>query len=207
VPTPEQITGALARLSQDWWLLAVWWHAYLIAVVIALALNWRPSRRVAALALVIPLISAASMAWVSANPFTTSVLGLVSIAAMVMAWRFPAAPVSIATTPLRFAGVLMLVYGLVYPHFLGDASLLIYLYAAPVGIVPCPTLSVVVGFGLILRSFESRSWSLLIGGCGLFYAIVGVLYLGVALDWALFAGAGMLLASGWRLRPVRREAR
>jgi hypothetical protein len=195
LPTAEQITTALADLSQRWWLLAVWWHAYLIAFAAALILKWRPSKRLAGLLLTIPLISVVSMSWLSGNPFTTLLLGLVSIAAVVIASRSPNEAVSLATTPLALAGTAMLVFGLAYPHFLGGVSLVTYLYAAPVGIVPCPTLSVLVGLSLILRSWESRAWGLLIGSTAFFYGIVGALYLGVTIDWALSAGAVVLVAS------------
>jgi hypothetical protein len=91
----------------------------------------------------------------------------------------------------------MVLFGLVYPHFLGAASFLTYLYAAPVGIVPCPTLSVLVGFSIILGSMGSRSWGLLLGAAGIFYGAFGALRLGVTFDWALFLGAVVLLFKVW----------
>ena len=119
--------------------------------------------------LAVPLLSVVTMAWLSGNPFTTSVLGAVFIGLTAIGWQLPKTPLSIAVGPLLVPGLLMVLFGLVYPHFLGTASFLTYLYAAPIGIVPCPTLSVLVGFSIILGSMGSRSWGLLLGAAGIFY--------------------------------------
>ncbi len=200
MPTGEAITTVLARLSEDWMWLAICWHVYLLTFTSMLALKWRLNRRSACIALLAPLASVVLMSWLSANPFTTVILGIVLIAALLLVLRLPHEPVSLAAAPLAAAGASLLVFGLVYPHFLGSASLVTYVYAAPVGIVPCPTLSVIVGLSLILRSLGSRSWSLIIGVPALFYGIVGVGYLGVTMDWVLSAGAAILIVSSWRLQ-------
>ena len=45
----------------------------------------------------------------------------------------------------------LFVYGWIYPHFLGTISFLPYLFAAPLGLIPCATLVVVIVPALILN--------------------------------------------------------
>jgi hypothetical protein len=204
VPTPSQILETLSALAQKWWVLAVVWHLYFAALAASLALKWRPTKSLAALILAVPLLSVVVMAWLSGNPFTTSILGAVFIGLTAIGWRLPKTPLHIPVGPLLVPGVLMVLFGLVYPHFLGAAPVLTYLYAAPVGIVPCPTLSVLVGFSIILGSMGSRSWGLLLGAAGIFYGAFGALHLGVTLDWALFLGAVVLLLVVWK-QPLQKD--
>lgn len=64
-----------------------------------------------------------------------------------------------------------------------------WLYAAPTGIIPCPTLSIVIGFTLILGGLRSRSWCLVLTTVGLFYGFFGAVRLGVKIDGILLLGA------------------
>ena len=139
-------------------------------------------KRLVAFILAAPLLSVVVMAWLSSNPFTTVVLGAVLIGLIAIGWHLPKTPLSIAVGPLLIPGLLMVLFGLVYPHFLEPASFITYLYAAPVGIVPCPTLSIFIGFSIIFSSMGSRSWGLLLGAAGAFYGVFGALRLGVTLD-------------------------
>lgn len=204
MPTAPQILAALAQLAQEWWVLAVLWHIYVVVLVAALVLRWRPAKPIAALLLVVPLASVVAMAWLGGNPFTTLVFGAVLIGALVICWRLPRTLISYGTVPFLVGGTFMILFGLVYPHFLGRVSWITYVYAAPVGIVPCPTVSIVVGFSFAFGSLGSRSWGLLIGSAGLFYGVFGALYLGVTLDWVLFLGALALMLSS--LRPPSQDA-
>jgi len=141
------------------------------------------------------------MAWLSGNFFTTAVLGGVSIGLIAIGWRLPKTPVAVASGRLLMPGLLMVLFGLAYPHFLEPASFITYLYAAPVGIVPCPTLSVLVGLSILLSSMNSRSWGLLLGAAGVFYGAFGAMVLSVTLDWVLFLGAIVLMITSWRVAP------
>ncbi|HET8687621.1 MAG TPA: hypothetical protein VFM18_13295, partial [Methanosarcina sp.] len=84
------------------------------------------------------------------------------------------------------------VFGLDYPHFM-DSSFIAYLYASPLGLIPCPTLSLLVGFALIFNGFGSRSVTLICVIYGLFYGLFGVLKLGVYVDLMLIFGSVVLL--------------
>ena len=74
-------------------------------------------------------------------------------------------------------------------HFLEDGSVVRYLCAAPTGLIPCPTLSVVVGFALFADGLGSRAWPAVLAALGLLYGLFGALWLGVYLDAGLIIGA------------------
>jgi hypothetical protein len=100
----------------------------------------------------------------------------------------------------------MVVFGWIYPHFLETTSFVPYLYSAPLGLIPCPTLSMVVGLGLILGSFGSRGWTFTVGVVGLFYGLFGAVRLGVSLDWVLVVGALRLVLLVREVKRVDRTA-
>ena len=58
-------------------------------------------------------------------------------------------------------------------------------YAAPFGLLPCPTLLVVIGTTLLIPNLHSKVWSCALVATGLLYGAVGVLRLDVVLDWSL----------------------
>jgi hypothetical protein len=183
MPSSSEILNSLSVLSHTYIWLAVLWHLAVFAVLIRK--GWRPSQRHAAQMLLLPLLSVSALSWIHGNPFNglvflvlTFILGLISFqltnrhVTLSRKWTFP-------------MGLLALLYALVYPHFLSDKSAWIYLIAAPVGIVPCPTLSLVFGFTLIFSGFHSRAWQAVCCAAGLFYALFGILFLGVWLDLGL----------------------
>jgi hypothetical protein len=90
-------------------------------------------------------------------------------------------------------GAAIIAYGLVYPHFLETNSIFRYLYAAPTGLVPCPTLSVLIGFVLIYNGFGASAVNLVFIIAGLFYGLFGAFKLGVTLDAGLIIGSVTLL--------------
>jgi hypothetical protein len=89
-------------------------------------------------------------------------------------------------------GSLLFAFGWLYPHFLEAGTPHRYLYAAPTGLVPCPTLSAVIGLALILEGFGSRAWSLTLAVLGLLYGVVGTFRLHVLIDMVLLVGAAGL---------------
>lgn len=197
MPTPEQILSSLSAIANRWQIVAIAWHVYFAVLIGGLALGLRPSKRVAGVLLALPLISVGVFAWLSANPFNGILFGLAAVALLWIAARLPQERIQIAPSWLAGIGALLFVFGWVYPHFLQTVSWIPYLYAAPTGLVPCPTLSIVIGLSLIVGDFESRSWSLVLGGMGLFYGLFGALRLGVMIDLVLLVGAllALLVAS------------
>ncbi len=87
----------------------------------------------------------------------------------------------------------MIAFALLYPHFLESGSYIKYLYASPVGLIPCPTLSLLIGFALVYNGFGSNALTISLVVFGLFYGLFGVFRLGVTLDVGLIIGALSLL--------------
>ena len=92
-------------------------------------------------------------------------------------------------------GLLLIVFGLIYPEFLNTNSVLEYAYAAPIGLIPCPTLAILTGFALLYGGFRSTTWTIAIILSGIFYGLFGVFYLHMYVDWFLVGGGSVLLLS------------
>jgi hypothetical protein len=80
-----------------------------------------------------------------------------------------------------------------YPHFINVNSFFEYLYASPVGLIPCPTLSILIGIILIFNPLGSPANTLSFIVFGLFYGLFGVFKLGVVIDVFLIFGSLSLL--------------
>jgi len=193
MPTRE-ILDALARIARDLIPIAIGWHGAILAMIAALLLGWRPSRRVAGMMLALPALSVALVAVLYGNPFNSALFGGLALALIVVGWHLPQAPLSKAPLSASIVGSAMIAFGWVYPHFLEAGSSWRYLYAAPTGLLPCPTLSVMIGFALLGDGLGSRPLLTLLGPYGLLYGVFGLLGLGVRLDAGLFFGAMACIA-------------
>jgi hypothetical protein len=189
MPTPEQILNGLRTIANQWQILAVVWHVYFAVLAVGFVLGVRPSKRLGGILLGLPLLSVSALAWASMNPFNGTLFALAGMALIAIAFRLSDERVRIASTWVVSAGVLMFLFGWVYPHFLDTSSYVPYLYAAPTGLIPCPTLSIVLGLSLMVGGLNSRAWSLSLAAMGIFYGIFGVLRLGVTIDAVLLLGA------------------
>jgi hypothetical protein len=189
MPTTTEILAGLTRIANDGLVFAAAWHLAVGAVLVALALGWRPRIKTAGLMLSALPASASGFAFASGNGFNGVVLAGLSIALGVLSMRGDGERVVRRAPGWAFsAGAASIAFGWLYPHFLSGSPLQ-YLYAAPLGLVPCPTLAVALGFALITDLGDRRAWSLVLAGVAAFYGLFGVLRLGVALDLGLVAGA------------------
>lgn len=194
MPSADAILRDLSLMASTRWPVAVVWHGVLLlALLLALLPRLRPSRRLAAALCALPLISAGGLAALHGNPFNAIMLLALSAHLVLSARRIPEGALEAGPGWARALGAVTLAYGWVYPHFLSGPAMR-YLVAAPVGIVPCATLAVVVGLALLAGAFQSRRWSLPLALVALFYGLFGVLRLGVALDLGLTLGALALFA-------------
>lgn len=193
MPDKEQILNTLQSIANQFTTVAIIWHLVLYIFIALLLFKLYPSGQLTGILLSLPLISVAVFAWVAGNPFNGSVFALLAILVLVFGLRIPPVPVEISRLPFLVAGIAMVVFGLVYPHFLENGSLVRYLVAAPTGLIPCPTLSVVIGFALIFSGLNSQALTLTLVVAGLFYGLFGAFRLGVTLDIFLLLGTGTLL--------------
>lgn len=190
------ILAGLTAIANDWRGLAIAWHVVLAALLVMIAAGWRPSSRVLGHLLVMTLLSVSLLAWLSGNPFNGTTFAALAVILTWGAIRFPNMPIQIAPPASAAAGIALLVFGSTYPHFLRTDSWAPYVYSAPFGLLPCPTLSVVIGMTLLVQSLRSSLWNTALVVAGLWYGAVGTFQLGVALDWVLLFAAATLVLHG-----------
>lgn len=193
MPSPDSILSDLTLSANQYSLYAVIWHVLFLAFIIALLLKWRPTNRIAGILLTIPILSVAVFSALIKNYFNGIAFFIGFILLLIFAIKLPKEKVLIKINFGFIVGVLMILFGFVYPHFLENPSFLKYIYSAPVGIVPCPTLIVVIGFTLLFNQFKSRAWPMALSAIGIIYGAMGIIMLGVYLDIALIAGSIILL--------------
>ncbi len=199
MPSSHEILDGLEAIANEWRALAIAWHAVWAVALMALGAGWRPRRPVAGAALAVPILSVSLLAWLSGNPFNGTVFAILAVALAGLALRLPCRPVQISPAWLLLPGLVLTAFAWIYPHFLRTDSWIISLSAAPLGLIPCPTLSAVLGMALMLRGLDSRQWSLVLAAAGILYGLIGWARLGVAIDAVLLVGAaGLAVAAVWR---------
>ena len=207
MPDSSAILNMAERIANDWRSLAIVWHLTLAAAALALAAGARPSNRTAGGLLAVPLASVSAHAWVSGNPFNGTIFGLLVVVLAAIARQLSAQPVRFASARIAWFGIMLIAFGSTYPHFLHADSWVTFLYAAPFGLIPCPTLTAVIGFTLMLNLLESTGWSLVVAAAGVVYGTIGVFKLGVTLDYGLLAGAIALTGVAAARSQIRRSVR
>jgi hypothetical protein len=204
--SPQEILEQLRTIADSWQSMAAAWHVVFGALLLGLAVGWRPSRRLLAGGLALSALSVGVMASLAGNPFNAVVFAALALAMAASARQLPAGSIQTASRPIVAAGIALAAFGLIYPHFSPAASWLTLLIVAPLGLIPCPTLSMLIGITLIARHFDSKAWTALVSGASLFYGLVGVFVLGVRIDVALIAGAFVLALTAMP-RRIRIEQR
>jgi len=197
MPTKERVLDNLAFIANQGLIAAIAWHLLIATVFIALLLGWRPTKRSAALLLVVPLVSVSIAAATHGNSFNALVCGLSALTLLGLGAPLPSTRAARGSRVEVWAGAFGIAVGWCYPHFLTGHSAVVYTVAAPVGLLPCPTLFAVIGFSLLAGGFHSRAWSTALAALGLFYGVFGAFRLEVWLDLALVAFALVLLGGGW----------
>jgi hypothetical protein len=199
MPTPEQILAALQQISAQYRMLAVIWHLLFGAAFIAIAAGSRPARRTAAALLTLPLFSVSVLAWMAGNPFNGGMFAVFGIGLLVIALRMSASAIEVDSRWL-LSGSGLIIFGWVYPHFFTGNGAWHFIATAPLGLVPCPTLSMLIGVTILFGGFASRSWMRVLGAAGVLYGAFGAFRLGVTIDLILLAAALLLLYLS--VRPV-----
>lgn len=187
MPSSAEILTEAARAARESIAFAAAWHLALLAAAIALSRGMRPSRRAAGLAIAVLVLSPAWVAFRFGNPFNTAVLALAAGVLFALALRLGPAPAERGAPWSEAAGLVLVAFAWFYPHFLEDPAL--YAVAAPLGVLPCPTLCAAAGLTLFANGFSSRAWTLALAAFAAFYGAVGAFRLGVWVDLLLLAGA------------------
>jgi len=193
MPKTEEILNGLQKIVSDYPTIAFIWHVIFYALIVALMFRWLPTNRLFGLLICLPILSVAVLAFLSGNPFNGILFSILTVLIVIFGLRASSQPVQTSQIIFMVIGILMVIFGLVYPHFVNTDSLFKYLYASPVGLIPCPTLSILIGFLLLYNGFGSQSLTLTFIIFGLFYGLFGVLKLAVYLDIFLVFGTITLL--------------
>jgi hypothetical protein len=199
MPTTGQILAGLHDIANAWPALAIAWHGWLGAVVGGLALGWRPMRVTLGWLLFAPIASVALHGFAAGNPFNGTVCALLAAGSIATVTRGTHRVTLADSRIVRAAAGAMIAFGWLYPHFL-DAWLWQLVVAAPLGLIPCPTLAAVIGLVLLCEATGEARQAILLAAGAIFYGLFGVLVLGVTVDLALIAGAIVLLLA---VRPLK----
>jgi sulfite exporter TauE/SafE len=198
MPSPAEILSGLERPANAAYPYAIVWHVAVGCVLLLLVLGWRPTPRIAGLLSTVPLMSVSALTWVYGNPFNAIVFAFASIVLVVLALRAPAAARTARhETWSAVLGGSLVAFAWTYPHFLTGQPWYAYLYAAPMGLIPCPTLALIVGVSLVGNGPAGRTWTAALAAIATFYGLFGVLRLGVIIDLVLLVGALGLFAQDY----------
>ena len=202
MPSPDLVLNWATAVANEARTLAIVWHAALAVLAISLLGGWRPSNRLLGVLLTTPVLSVSIVAWTSGNHFNGAVFAALAILLLAVTARGSKDPVQTSAPGVAASGALLLLFGWVYPHFVRATSWLDYAYAGPFGLLPCPTLAVVIGITLVFATLQSRTWGALTAAAGILYGAIGVVALDVGLDYFLFGGA-VVLALNLVINPSR----
>jgi hypothetical protein len=194
MPSTDEILKALSLTANKYMLVAIFWHVVLIGFFFAsFYLKQRISNHVVGYVLTLLLFSVSVWAWQSQNIFNglvflvTGIVFIVSTVKTKKEWI-----TSNRVRWLRITGTIFFLSGIFYPHFLGH-DWIGYLYAAPTGLIPCPTLLTVTGFIIAFNTKQSISLLVSLLVLDIFYGLFGVIKLHVYLDQLLAAASLALL--------------
>lgn len=206
MPTPTDLLAQLQQTADAFTPVALAWHLAVIAALACLDFGvWRPRAPDAVWLAGGPVVSAAMIAFASGNLFNAIVLGAIVIALGALAGQLPERTLTPAAPGWRLLGLGAVGYALAYPHFVTIAAWS-DLGLVPTGVLPCPSLALTVGFGLLGNGFGSRAWSWLAATAAALYGVFGVVRLGVWLDLGLVAAAVALAARAATLRAALGDA-
>ena len=168
MPTAKEILSGLTTIANEFIALSIVWHLILLLVLIfILKTTWRPQKKWVSVLLVLPLLGVSLLAWIHGNPFNGTMLLIMSLLLGAVGRRLTGVVSRGPKWAVRI-GIGSLAFAWCYPHFMDFASPWLYLITSPMGLIPCPTLAVLLGFGLLTEGLGSRLWTLMAVSAGVF---------------------------------------
>jgi len=207
MPNAHDMVAGLTGIANEAFGVAIAWHAIIALALLAVIAGWRPSTRWTARALAAPLASVSAVAWIYGNPVNGAIFAMLAAALLVLAPRVADRRIARGPAWATIIGAAMLAFGWTYPHFLLTTSPWPFIYGAPLGLLPCPTLSATIGVALVGGGLGWAKGSLTLAAIGVLYGVFGAVRLGVAIDAALIFGAVALIVLVTWPRSHRRDVR
>jgi hypothetical protein len=207
MPSPSEILDGLTTISNHWRGVAITWHVLFGMLVLGLVSGWRPTERLLAVLITLPLLSVSILAWSAENAFNGAIFTGLALALFRQVPGLRPQRVRFDSPGFVVPGAALVAFGWMYPHFLKSDTWAAYAYAAPLGVVPCATLSAVMGIAWMVAPLRSGVWAAALASCGLLYGALGVSYLNVTMDAVLLVGALALAISASRVRTRQRQPR
>jgi hypothetical protein len=193
MPIPEEILNGLALAANKFTALSIAWHIIVLLFLILLISGKKFNKKIIGSGLGIFLLSVGIIAVLVENPFNAIMFAVAAFLFGAYNLKFKPVKIGVKWDLVSVAGLVMVIFGFIYPHFLDGDHFYKYLYSSPMGLIPCPTLSVFIGFTMMFGGFHSKKWMITTALFGLFYGIFGVVRLKVDLDIMLIAGSFFLL--------------
>lgn len=191
VISPEKILNYLIMVSnQNLWLNALIHLMVLTAMLVLIfGKNTKNKKWVVDGVICLLFISIVSVAIVYGNPFHLLTMGLLAIFAVIELWQgkneFITPKINLHTL-IAFVSIII---GFCYPEFV-KANPIGLLLVSPAGIVPCPTLLIVLGLLTLAYPKVNKIQYLMTVLIGTFYGVTGVFQLKVFLDMAIIIIVG-----------------
>src|SRR5688572_31253210 len=115
---PDRFLADLLNISDEATIIALAWHVVALASVLAIAFGWRPKQRSACHSLVLPLLSVAAVSIALGSFFWGIAFLLLSVGLTVFARSAPIDRATVGPEWSMVAGLVMIAFAWVYPHFL-----------------------------------------------------------------------------------------
>lgn len=184
---PESVLNYLAMVSNQNIYLNLVMHVitFLSIPSIFLLKNIRVQKAVFNGLVVILTLTVTVNALINGNPFhlvTFAILLIIALIELVMGRN--QVVISASSNVTTFVAFIFLFIGVWYPEFVHTSSLAM-LFVSPMGIVPCPTLIVILSLFTLNSSGISKLQYIATIIIGAAYAVIGVFILKVYLDAAL----------------------
>jgi hypothetical protein len=195
MPSAEFILANLHASANQWWPVAALWHGYVVAVAVYLYFRRPVELRTVRTLFAVPLVSVSVVAWMTGDFFNAVSVALVFALLVAIGLADFAGRARRGPLVIWGIGLSLIALGWVYPHFL-EAGPGTYLYAAPLGVLPCPTLAMLVGVSLVLSGSSTSVYPRVLAAIAAIYGLFGALYLGVIIDaWLVVGALCLVLAS------------
>lgn len=209
VISPERILNYLTMVSnQNLWLNALI-HLMVLAAVLVLIFgkNTKIKQWVVDGVICLLFISVATVSFVYGNPFIFLIMAVLTIFALIELRQGKnefTTPKFNLHTLIAFTSIII---GFWYPHFV-KANPIALLLVSPAGIIPCPTLLIVLGLLTLAYPKVNKTQYIITVLIGTFHGNTGVFQLKVFLDMAIIIVVGyafFCLIKTWAQRPNQKN--